>query len=237
MIKKIFCTLLVAYSFGFAQYNGAKIEAKQSEYNFGDIKVGETVSFDFLISNVGSDTLTIKRIATSSGCSVSKLSKDFLLPFESTKLHVIFDSKNEEGKQEKFITVFSNDKNNPAFNLKLFGTVIEENLTGNAKPRIYFPETEHSFGQVTHGDILNYVFKFSNTGTAPLKIKNIHTSCGCTAALLSSKILQPGQEGSIRVQLDTSKRMGQYYRTITIDSNDPDQPQKILKLYVDVRMK
>ncbi|MDH3268449.1 MAG: DUF1573 domain-containing protein, partial [Ignavibacteria bacterium] len=79
-----------------------------------------------------------------------------------------------------------------------------------------------------------HTFNFANKGSSVLSIKDIKTSCGCTAALLSQDNLAPGQEGTIKVELDTKNRSGKMSRTVTINSNDPKDPAKVLTIYADI---
>ncbi len=67
-----------------------------------------------------------------------------------------------------------------------------------------------------------------------LTIKDIKTSCGCTAALLSQDSLAPGQDGTIKVELNTKNRSGKMSRTVTVQSNDPKDPAKVLTIYADI---
>jgi hypothetical protein len=99
---------------------------------------------------------------------------------------------------------------------------------------IYVSETQHDFGKVNEGDKVDYTFTFVNKGSSNLIIKDIKTSCGCTAALLSVDNLAPGQEGTLKVELDTKNRSGKMSRTVTINSNDPKEPSKILTIYADI---
>ena len=52
--------------------------------------------------------------------------------------------------------------------------------------------------------------------------------------LLSQDNIQPGQEGTLKVELDTKNRSGKMSRTITISSNDPKDPTKVLTIYADI---
>ena len=88
---------------------------------------------------------------------------------------------------------------------------------------------------VKAGKIVDYTFNFGNNGNSPLKIKDIKTSCGCTAALVSSEVLEPGEEGTLKVELDNSNRSGKMSRTITISTNDPKDPTQILTVYADIQ--
>ena len=68
-----------------------------------------------------------------------------------------------------------------------------------------------------------------------MKIKDVKTSCGCTAALVSSKLVEPGDKGTLKVELDTSNIKGKMTRTVSVNSNDPKDPVKVLTVYAQVQ--
>ena len=146
---------------------------------------------------------------------------------------------NKVGLQTKFISVSSNDKENPQARLTMKGTVLEE-MAPKAEivgPKIEFDETEHNFGSAKEGTLLEYLFNFKNIGTTDLEIKNIQTSCGCTAAMASSKLLKPGEKGTIKIEFDTANRSGHTTRTITITTNEGASGVKVLTIAADIQKK
>lgn len=234
MIKKILFLIITIYTAGFAQLMGPKLLVQPTEHEFGTIIQGDKVTYVFVLTNNGGDLLTILNVQTSCGCTAAKPEKNELAPGESTNLEVTFNSAGRYGAQKKNITIESNDPENQLMKLTITGTVVKSNNTKANVPVLYFSETQHDFGKVKEGNIVEYAFKFSNKGKATLKIKDVRTSCGCTAALVSSEKLQPGAEGTIEVELDTKNRSGKMSRTITIQSNDPRNPTKILTVFADV---
>ena len=72
------------------------------------------------------------------------------------------------------------------------------------------------------------VFVFTNIGDAPIIIKNIQSSCGCTVPKKPEKPVMPGEKGEIKVSYDT-KRVGGFSKSITIFSNAKN-PRKIIKI-------
>lgn len=72
------------------------------------------------------------------------------------------------------------------------------------------------------------VFVFTNIGDAPLIIKNIKSSCGCTVPKKPEKPIMPGEKGEIKVSYDT-KRVGGFSKAITIFSNAKNS-RKIIKI-------
>jgi hypothetical protein len=92
----------------------------------------------------------------------------------------------------------------------------------------------HDFGTVTDGDKLTHVFTVTNTGTAPLAIDQVRTSCGCTAAVLKTKEIPVGGTGQIEVSFDTTGRPGPNKKTITVTSNDKSKPSATLEIKANV---
>jgi hypothetical protein len=101
-------------------------------------------------------------------------------------------------------------------------------------PKLEIVEKMHDFGNATEGEKLTYVFKVKNTGTGPLLIDRVTTSCGCTAAVLKNKEVLPGGEGQIEVTFDTNRRGGENHKTITVMSNDPTTPRAELEIRANV---
>ena len=234
MLKNSLFIILMLTSLSFAQLLQPKLALQQTSYDFGDIKQGDVVSHDFILSNSGGDMLTISNVTASCGCTAAAPEKKELAPGESTNLKVSFNSARRQGKQHKTVTVFSNDPQNPEMKLTITGVVVLPGQNSNNPAVIYFPETQHDFGKVNEGGKVDYTFRFVNKGESVLKIKDIKTSCGCTAALVSNDSLSPGQEGTIKVELNTENRVGKMSRTVTVQSNDPKDPAKILTIYADV---
>jgi hypothetical protein len=89
------------------------------------------------------------------------------------------------------------------------------------------------FGEVSEGESLKHVFRFTNKGQALLEIQKVEAACGCTAAVLSSKQIAPGGAGEIEVSLKT-EGLTSVSKTINIASNDPKQPEVTLTITANV---
>ena len=63
-------------------------------------------------------------------------------------------------------------------------------------------------------------FAFKNTGTEPVKIKRVVTSCGCTTAKLAKEMYAPGESGEIEVKFVFGSRRGPQRKLVTITSAD-----------------
>lgn len=77
----------------------------------------------------------------------------------------------------------------------------------------------HDFGDVTKGDVLKHTFKFKNTGEQKLIIETIELGCGCLSYELSETELEPGEEGTITLILDTESLNGLSVRSLKVNAN------------------
>jgi hypothetical protein len=68
--------------------------------------------------------------------------------------------------------------------------------------------TSHDFGSVPRGAELFHRFAMTNIYAVPLQILDVRTSCGCSTATASTKLLQPHEVGSIDVHMDGRKFTG-----------------------------
>ncbi|WP_319805315.1 DUF1573 domain-containing protein [Hymenobacter latericus] len=86
-------------------------------------------------------------------------------------------------------------------------------------PAISFTEMKYDFGKIKQGDVVEHTFKFKNTGTAPLVISNIGTSCGCTTPDWTKDPIMPGKTGSITAKFNSAGKLGMQNKVLTIESN------------------
>ena len=89
-----------------------------------------------------------------------------------------------------------------------------------AQPKMVFDKVQHDFGKVNEGDgAVSYDFTFKNTGTKPLIIQDVKTTCGCTTPEWSKQPIVPGAAGFIKVSYDVKGRPGVIDKTITVHGN------------------
>lgn len=114
-----------------------------------------------------------------------------------------------------------------------------KNETGNL-PEIKISPKTFDFGKVRYGDLLEHSFRLKNTGEEILEIKEVATSCACTAASSVKEQISPGEETELKVVYDTGamsgpRGRGEQERTIYIKSNDPLNPRVEAMIYAYVR--
>tara|TARA_A100001015_G_scaffold58789_2_gene64792 strand:+ start:3326 stop:3706 length:381 start_codon:yes stop_codon:yes gene_type:complete len=96
-------------------------------------------------------------------------------------------------------------------------------------PAINFEKETIDYGDISKGSEGTRSFIFENTGTAPLLIKGVRSSCGCTIPKKPEDPIAPGEKGEIIVRYDTN-RVGVFRKTITVNTNVPTNAMIALKI-------
>ena len=96
-----------------------KISFASKTHDFGTIAQDEVAKTAFTFTNTGKDDLHIRSTKANCGCTVSRPDKEVLAPGESSQIAVTFNAQGRRGKQQKTITVFSDDPTNPTQQLTI----------------------------------------------------------------------------------------------------------------------
>ena len=104
-----------------------------------------------------------------------------------------------------------------------------------AQPKLSMPAV-HDWGTVTASNATSEVQHVSaviplvNTGSSPLKIKEVRTSCGCTSAPLDRDSLAPGDTARLSVKLNLPNGNGPVEKYITIFTNEVEAKPHIMTI-------
>ena len=90
-------------------------------------------------------------------------------------------------------------------------------------PKLFIAAKKVDLGPVKEEATLNRTIVLKNTGQAELKIEAVTPSCGCTAVDFP-KSIAAGKSGTIKYKVETGKGAGLKTKTISIKSNDPNEP-------------
>jgi hypothetical protein len=99
-----------------------------------------------------------------------------------------------------------------------------------ARAQLAWEKTELELNPPPGADSAVATFKYENKGTKPIHINAVRTSCGCTTAALAKNDVAPGEKGEIVATLKTGDRTGLQQKTVTVETDDPKQPQTVLTL-------
>lgn len=104
--------------------NAPMVKYDDESFDFGDIKPGSKVEHTFNLKNAGKKDLIIRDVKSSCGCTAVSPSKNIVAAGESVPLKVSFDSAGKSGRQNKTITVITNDPKNPTTVLRIASNIL-----------------------------------------------------------------------------------------------------------------
>ena len=135
------------------------------------------------------------------------------------------------------VFIFTSCKENAA------DKVNEENVTAAANrdakagdlPVMTFAESTFDFGEIEGGTAVEHIFKFTNTGNAPLVIVDAKSSCGCTVPEYTKEPVAAGESGELLVKFNGSGK-NQVSKTVTITANTAKGKETlVIKAFVNAK--
>ena len=97
--------------------------------------------------------------------------------------------------------------------------VQEEIALMDKLPKIELDKTEHDFGIINEGDVVETEFIVKNIGESDLVIAEAKGSCGCTVPESPKEPIAPGQSAPIKVSFNSSGKPGMQNKTVTLTTN------------------
>jgi hypothetical protein len=85
-----------------------------------------------------------------------------------------------------------------------------------ANPGIVWNETEHKFGDIKQGEIVETHFVLTNTTKDTLVIENVQGSCGCIVSKWPKQTVVPNDTAEIFVKFDPKGKEGKQFKSLTV---------------------
>jgi hypothetical protein len=104
------------------------------------------------------------------------------------------------------------------FLLSAYGQREESLLFSETTPAFSWESTKINVGKTSQNVPVTAVFKFKNTGGAPLIISRVQPACGCTTPEFSSEPIYPGGTGFIKATYNAGNP-GIFSKTVTVIAN------------------
>jgi len=221
-MKRVFFTVsILALVFGVAasqeepQQNikAGRLEISQKAWDFGFIPKGAKVTHNFLLKNVGNDTLKITNVRKSCGCTAAPLRKTVLPPGDTTQLEVTFSSGSYQGPVSKAVYVESNDPIEPFIDVTFLANVSVPSKSLTFDPFFIKFDTIRQFpvrASIKVTNIDSQAISFS-IAEQPLNYVNLKAR---------KKKLDPGKEVEIEVVLTKAPPSGEFGTSFTVVCDD-----------------
>ena len=88
--------------------NAPVIKFEEEIYDFGVIKEGESVKYEFKFKNIGKTPLIISNAMATCGCTTPEYPSKPIKPGNSGIIKVVFNSQGKVGVQDKVVSIISN---------------------------------------------------------------------------------------------------------------------------------
>jgi len=116
------------------------------------------------------------------------------------------------------------------------GSAAAQNGQAQRAPKFVLETPVVDFGRILDTEEVAASIVFRNAGNAPLKIPSVNTTCGCTAAEMATDTLAPGESYELEVRFNPiGKRAGTNEQTVTIRTNDRENPVVPVKVRATIR--
>lgn len=103
-------------------------------------------------------------------------------------------------------------------------------------PEIVLSGKKIDLGVVKHGEVVQGSFSVINNGNKVLDVTGIDASCGCTVIDFQPSQIEAGATESFNFSVDTFGKIGEVRKKITVRSNDPENPEAELYVYMRIQM-
>jgi hypothetical protein len=192
------------------------------------------------LRNEGNRSISLLKLERPDWIKIS-MEPEILAPKDKSILRISYDPrpKNDLGYTEDLIELVTSDDSIPSKQLvvsaiveEYFPPLSEEDI--KSAPKILFQKTEYETWKIPQGNSITTLYPFSNVGNRDLVIKRIKTNCSCTSGEAILSVLKPGESSEIKVTFQTDDREGWEEKLITVYSNDPMNPVKILKIRASI---
>jgi hypothetical protein len=108
-------------------------------------------------------------------------------------------------------------------------------VTAAAQPKIEaVGGTTLDMGNVYAGESVQKIAVIKNTGNDTLRISDVKAQCGCTATLMSEKVLAPNDTGKLSITFNTAGQNGHRSKQVYVMSNDPANPKLTITFSAEV---
>ena len=213
------------------RYTIGSLRLASNHIAFARIYNSETKTQSVDVVNDSDKPITID-VASSADYLTIVPNPGVLKPKQTGKINITYDAskKGEWGYVIDRVVLNINDQPYGGSPLQVSATIQEDfsKLSPSEladAPTMDFTEKEFDFGTLKQGEKTAHDFTFKNNGKHDLIIRDIQTSCGCTA-VDSKKVIKPGETSSLKVTFNSAGKSGQQNKSITLITNIPGQDQQ-----------
>jgi len=192
----------------------ARIEFEHTDYDFGSIAKGSSVTHSYWFDNNGTDTLVITKIKPTCGCTSTKTGGIVVPPGGRSNIDIVFNSGKFNGKVTKSIKIECNDALNPYMDLRFRATINNPHLS------LEYAPLQVDFKTVPVGETAKFTLSLTNIDSTVSTIILVDKpSEEFIKTELKSNKLKPAATTDIEFSLADNLAAGQYLTSITLEAD------------------
>ncbi len=197
-----------------------------TKLDLGTINRGKITEKKITVKNTGKDTLSLGRVEVSCGCTGTVVSNNIIPPGKSGSILITFNSTNFTGPVHKYVTVNSNDIENPRTQIEFVANIIQEVSVNPGQ--FWFRDAE--VGKKSTATIV-----VQNQGKEDLVIGSYNTKLEGFSIKLPETPIHPGQSAEIVAELKPKSAMVVLNDSVILKTNNVNQPQVYVYIYGNVK--
>ena len=192
-----------------SQIATTKMQLAATEHDFGTFKEeAGRQTFDFIVTNTGTEPLVIQNVVASCGCTTPEWTKQPIPVGATSKVTAIYDPKDRPGQFNKTLSVYTNTKPE-VVTLTIKGEVIPhektvEELFTFAVGDVRFESNHLAFTNIKKTEKKMRVMQVINTSANPVKVEFDGASPDLTLKC-NPETLKPGEKGLVEGTFDATK--------------------------------
>ncbi len=207
--------ILLLSSVAVSVWGAPDLQFEQKLHDFGELNQGEKVVYHFKFKNAGDELLKIEKVASTCGCAAALATTDELEPGESGEIKVTFKSAGYVGAVSKWISVHTNDPDEPAVRLRISCIVVVDILVRPASLNL---------GKVQIGESASAQLTLLPMKLDELEVKKVETSSDHLTYEVSDYTENQKNGLQIEVILDGEMQLGKFSEVLRIQTNSMTQP-------------
>ncbi len=216
------------------------LRAKQNHISFPSIKNNEVKTEVLELVNDGDNPISVGFKNIPSHLKVS-LEPQTIPAKGKGLMTVVYDAKaaNTYGYVSHRIYMTLNGVSDYNYSIGVSASIVEDFSSLTAEdlanaPVVTFNTLSYDFGDIQQGVKKEYTFELTNKGKSNLIIRNVKSSCGCTAVSPSKNMIGPGEMAPVKVVFDSTGKKGRQSKTVTVITNDPKNPTSTLRISCNI---
>ncbi|HEX6225630.1 MAG TPA: DUF1573 domain-containing protein [Chryseolinea sp.] len=219
---------------GVAEFQAANgsWKLKSGSFNMGKVFTKDEYTVrDFQVLNDGQKPVTFSGKYVGPAYIKIDVQPTTLAPGQKGHIKVSYNGKmkGKYGFNSDNIEIFTDDEMIPAKTFSVYATLEDEfpQLTAEelAKaPQLRVQYSTLDFGRLKPNTASVREIQFYNTGKKELAIKSLQGNCTCVTASSDKMAIKPGESSLITISLNPQDRKGALQKSVTIYSNDPQNP-------------